>query len=135
MNAYFVAAAVLIVLLVLAHSVIGELLLISRLSSSHLPRLAPFALFEAPKLGLVGNPDLALATLRFTWHLASVLGLAFSAILLWLSLSGPRTDLGFLQQTMAISFGVCSLIVLLCTQGRHPGWVAFAAIAILTWLA
>ena len=136
MNAYFLAAGGLVCLLALAHSIMGELLLIRRLNKDSLPPLAPFSLMEVRKIGLVGTTDLARDTLRFTWHLASVLGVGFGAILLWLSLpSSPRTDLAFVQTAMALAFCGCSLIVLFCTTGRHPGWVVFLAVAILTWLA
>lgn len=136
MNAYFVAAAGLVLVLAISHSVLGELLLIRRLSNDGLPALAPFSLIEMPKMGLTGSPEMARRTLRCTWHLPGVLGLGFAAILLWLALPTSRpTESAFLQTTMALTFIACSLVVLFLTSGRHPGWVAFAAIGILTLLA
>ena len=136
MNVFFLAACGVLLILALSHSVMGEVLLIRRISKEGLPPLAPFSLVEIPKLGLAGSPDLALSTLRFTWHLAGVLGLGIGAILLWLGLpSSPRSDLAFVQTTLAVTFFACSLVVLFCTTGKHPGWVAFAAVGILTFLA
>ena len=135
MNANFAAAGGLTLLLGLAHSVLGELLLFRRWTNDCLPPLAPFSLIEVRKMGLAGSTDLARRTLRFTWHLPAVLGWAFGAILLRLSSpSSPGTDLAFVERAAALSFGACSLVVLFCTRGQHPGWVAFLAIAILIWL-
>lgn len=135
MNVYFTAAGALALLLGLAHSVLGELLLIRRLSNDYLPPIAPFSLIEMRKLGLVGSTDLARRTLRFTWHLPTVLGWAFGAILLRLSMaSSPGPDQEFVERAMALSVLSCSLIVLVCSKGKHLGWVAFLAIAILIWL-
>src|SRR5262249_62165946 len=118
MNVYFAVAGVLALLLGLAHSVLGELLLIRRLTNDHLPPIAPFSLVELRKLGLAGSADLTRRTLRFTWHLPTVLGAAFGAILLWLSLpSSPGPDLGFVKWAMALSISACSLIILFCTRG------------------
>jgi hypothetical protein len=135
MNAYFAWAAALVIILCLVHSVLGEILLIRRLNSANLPSLAPFSLIEVRQMGLIGSPDLARDTLRLTWHLPTVLGLGFGAILLWLSLpTSPRTDLIFVAKAMALSSWACTLIVLFCSKGKHPGWLAFLAIAILTSL-
>src|SRR5262249_7819427 len=79
MNVYFAVAGVMALLLGLAHSILGEILLLRRLTNDHLPPIAPFSLIELPKLGLMGSADLARLTLRFTWHLPTVLGAAFGA--------------------------------------------------------
>jgi hypothetical protein len=135
MNVYFALAGGLTFLLALAHSVLGELLLIRRLSNDGLPSLAPFSLIEAPSMGLVGSPDLARRTLRFSWHLPSVLGAGFGAILLRLAMPAAASiDLSFVEGAVALSILASSLVVLVCSKGKHPGWIAFLAIAILIWL-
>ena len=136
MNAYFAAAGGLAFILALVHTVLGELLILRRLSKEGLPPLAPFSLIEARYMGLTGSTELTRRTLRLTWHLTSVLGVGFAAILLWLSLpSSAGNDLVFVQATMALSSLACSLVALCCSKGKHPAWAAFLAIAILTWLA
>jgi hypothetical protein len=135
MNVYFAAAAILLFILAVAHSILGELLLIGRLRKDSLPPIAPFSLLEVPGMGLAGSTDVARDTLRFTWHLPTVLGFGFGAILLWLSLpSSAGTRLAFVEWVMALSIGACSLTVLVCSKGKHPGWVVFLAVAILIWL-
>jgi hypothetical protein len=135
MNAYFALAGALAIGFGLVHSVLGELLLIRRLPRDGLPPLAPFTLIEVRKWGLVGSTDLALRTLRFSWHLPTVLGCGFGAILLRLAWpASPDTHLAFVQGAAALSMGACSLVVLVISRGKHPGWVGFLAIAVLIWL-
>lgn len=122
MNAYFALAGGLAILLGLGHSVLGELLLIGRLTRACLPPLA-------------GSTDLALRTLRFTWHLASVFCWCIGAILLRLSLpASPDSQLAFVQSATTLSLFASVLIVVVISRGKHPGWVVLLAIAILTWL-
>jgi hypothetical protein len=122
MNVYFALASGLGLILGLSHSVLGELLLISRLTNAGLPAVG-------------GSTDFARRTLRFSWHLPTVLGLGLTAILLWLSLQpSPGTELAFVERALALSFAACWLVVLLISRGKHPGWVAFLALAVLTWL-
>jgi hypothetical protein len=122
MNLYFALASGLGLLLCLSHSVIGELLLISRLTNDGLPVVG-------------GSPDFARRTLRFTWHLPTVLGCGFCAILLWLALlASPGIELAFVERALTLSFAACTLIVLLISKGKHPGWVAFLGVTLLTFL-
>ena len=135
MNAYFALAGGLALIVGLAHSVLGELLIFRRLAKDSLPALAPFSLIEVRKMGLAGSTDFTRRTLRFTWHLPPVLGGGFGAILLRLSVpSSPSTHLAFVESATALSFFASSLIVLFVSRGKHPGWVVFLAIAILIWL-
>ena len=75
-------------------------------------------------------------TIRFSWHLPSILGCAFAQILLRY---GSLTELGvgerFVVRTMAISLLLCAAVVFATTRGRHPGWAALLATAVLSWTA
>jgi hypothetical protein len=122
MNTYFALASGLGLLLCLSHSVMGEMLLISRLTNEGLPVVG-------------GSTEFARRTLRFTWHLPTVLGCGFCAILLWLALpASAGIDLAFVKHALTLSFAACSLIVLVISRGKHPGWVAFLGVTLLTWL-
>ena len=58
------------------------------------------------------------------------------AILLWLAMpTTPADGTMFLRGAMAVSVFACSLLVLVYSRGRHPGWAAFMAIGILICLA
>jgi hypothetical protein len=118
-NALLVAA-VIAVLTAAAHSILGErYILVSLFRRDDLPRL-------------LGSEWLTKRTLRFTWHLASIAWWGFAALLLL----ARDHDTGYtaLQVIAATAFS-SALLTALTTRGRHPGWLAFLAIALLAWLA
>ena len=122
MRSYFVAAACLALFVGLAHSILGELLLIGRLVSDGLPPL-------------LGNREFARRTLRFTWHLPTALACGFAAILLRLARpDAPGAQLAFVERATALSFLASATIVLLISRGKHPGWVGLLGVAILIWM-
>ena len=71
-----------------------------------------------------------------TWHLGSVFGWAFAGVLLRLAVA-PHDSSAITFVLSAIVFANLggSLLVLIGTKGRHPGWIALLAVAALTWLA
>jgi hypothetical protein len=118
-----------------AHSVVGEVLLIRPMGKARgLPRLAPWLLVPTP--AVPGSEAMARQTLRFGWHLPSILGFAFAQILLRY---GSLTELGvqerFVVRSMAISLLLCAAVVFATTRGRHPGWTVLLATALLCWTA
>src|SRR5437868_8348014 len=122
MNFYLALAGCLAIVVALAHSILGELLLISRLTREGLPPLA-------------GSTEFARRTLRFSWHLPTALGLGFGAILLRLSWpSSSGTDVAFVETATALSCLATSLVALVISRGKHPAWLALLAVAVLTWL-
>ena len=112
-------AAILIAALGLAHSVLGERYLLTRLFRRDLPTL-------------FGGTAFTRNTLRFAWHLTTVLAWGLGAVLLQLS------D-GASPQALARTLGGClvlaGLLPLAFTRGRHLAWVVlFAAGALcLAW--
>ncbi|TZF79653.1 hypothetical protein [Cognatilysobacter lacus] len=119
------AAAVLAVLTGLVHSTLGEWLIFRHLrQGTFVPQL--------------GAPPLRARNIRIlwaTWHLASVFGWAFAAILFSLA-NSPEAPLRqrVLQAAVAANAGG-AILVLVGTRGRHPGWVALGAVAICAWVA
>ncbi|MEO5560699.1 MAG: hypothetical protein ABIR10_13535 [Dokdonella sp.] len=109
-----------------AHSFLGERLIFRHLRTSSLvPSLA------APPL-----QSRHIRILWATWHLASVFGWALAVLLLQLALEpqgglSARSVLG----ASAMAYLAGSILVLVGTRGRHPGWVALAAVGILSWVA
>ncbi|MEJ2793228.1 hypothetical protein WAE56_07405 [Iodobacter sp. LRB] len=84
-----------------------------------------------------GAPPLRKRHIRIlwaTWHLASVFGWAFSGILLSLAMGYPASSSLILSAVMAANFG-SALLVFVGTKGRHPGWIALLAVAVLAWLS
>lgn len=126
MQTLLAAAAVLAIVTGLVHSLLGEWLIFRHLRQSSLvPSLA------APPL-----QGRNVRILWATWHLASVFGWVLAA-LLWQLARNPGVALSksTVLSAMAAGFLAGALLVLVGTRGRHPGWVALAAVGILSLAA
>jgi len=108
-KAMLLLAAVLCILLGLAHSVLGERFILTRLfRRENLPRL-------------FGGTEFTTQTLRFAWHLTTVLWWGFAA-LLW------RMDSAAFSRSYVLLVIGCTSIAagflpLIHTRGRHLSWV------------
>lgn len=115
-------AAILIFILGLAHSVLGERFILVRL----------FRRDSLPKL--FGGTGFTARTLRFAWHITTVAWWGM-AVLLWRAASGnlgQGSVLAVLGYTMILS-GVLPLVI---TRGRHLSWVVlFLAGGLVLWCA
>ncbi len=115
-------AAALTAGLGVAHSVLGERYIISRLLRCDLPHL-------------FGGDQFTKQTLRFAWHVTTVAWFALASILVAAE-HAPSTP--FRATTLgAIAIGafVSALFPLYFTRGRHLSWVVLLAIGLLTWRA
>ena len=113
-------AAVLILLLGLVHSLLGERYILVRLfRRDNLPRLFGSDLFTK-------------RTLRFAWHLTTVVWLGIAALLVQLASGRPlgAPDIG---AALAITAGASGLVALVGSRGRHPAWIVFLVVAGLVW--
>ena len=121
MNVMLLVAGLLSVLIGVAHSVLGEKLVLGPL----------FRRDDLPKL--LGSTTFARQTLRFTWHLTTVLLLGIGAVVTVLSLSplDPRST--WILQALAATFTVCSLLSLIGARAKHFSWWVFLIIALLLW--
>ena len=119
MNPLLTIAAVLAVLIGIAHSFLGEKHILIRL----------FRREDLPKIG--GSDRFTRRTLRFAWHLTTVAWWGFAAVLLVLA-SGRE---GAVLPVVAATFLASALVTLAASQARHLAWVVFLAIAVLVWLA
>jgi hypothetical protein len=106
------AAAALMAFLAIAHSIIGERRLIGPLASrDDLPRLFGGTRFTGP-------------TLRFAWHVTSVLGLGFAAVLLAAAVGASQAAI---VCTIGVTLIVTGVLPLVFTRGRHLAWAVFFA--------
>jgi len=122
MNSRLEAAAVLAVLVALAHSYLGERYILMRLfRRDDLPRLFGSSVFTQ-------------RTMRFAWHLTSVAWLGFAALLVALASPGGAPT-GVQTRIIAITFALSGLVAFVGARGRHLSWVFFFAIAALAWWA
>ncbi len=111
MDGRLVAAAVLIVLLGLAHSILGE-----RLVVRHMQRL--------PQPVLLGSDIFTKRTLRFVWHVMSIMAWGLAAVLL---LEPTAT----VRWILVATFAATSLLTVVVSRGRHVSWAIEAVIAVL----
>lgn len=123
MQLLLVTAAVLAVATGVVHSLLGERLIFRHLRAGSIVPLLP-----APPL-----KSRHVQILWATWHLASVLAWALAGLLVQIS-QGPISARSVLFAS-AFAFLSGSLLVLVATRGRHPGWVALGAVGILSWVA
>lgn len=112
-------AVVLVVLLGIAHSYLGERFLLMRL----------FKRDNLPKL--LGGDAFTKGTLRFAWHLTSVAWFGLAAILLSVHMTG-EIETGFALYTISAVSVVSALFAASFTRGRHLSWIVFLAVAAIT---
>jgi hypothetical protein len=121
-NVLLLIGGLLSVLIGIAHSVLGERLVLGPL----------FRRGDLPKL--LGSESFARRTLRFTWHLTTVLLLAIGAVVMALSTASLDAQVIWILRVLAITFGVCSLVSLIGARAKHFSWWVFLIIAVLLWL-
>ncbi|WP_031371828.1 hypothetical protein [Lysobacter antibioticus] len=121
MQVPYLIAAILAAVTGAVHSVLGEILIFRHLRDGTLVPALP-----APPLR-VRNVRIIWAT----WHLATLFGWAFAGVLLQLALGHPMSAQLAISAIVFAYLGG-AVLVLVGTKGRHPGWVALAAVAALT---
>ncbi len=125
MNNYLFAAGILSFLLGLIHSILGE-----RLIFKNKRRKGYFV----PSMEVAGLKERHIRILWATWHLASVFGWSIAAILIKLSLNQEAisgSNLTFFVQSIQGAMFLSSVLVLVGTKGKHPGWIVLLTIALL----
>lgn len=122
MNWYFAAAGVLAFIVGLVHSILGERLVFSRMrAAGPIPTNGGTVLLEHH-----------VRILWATWHVVTAIGWCIAALLVWLSLSSlSHAAQSVIALLVVASMGVSSLLVLVGTKGRHPGWVGLGGVAVL----
>ena len=115
-------AALLIFLLALAHSILGERYILVRLfQRSDLPRL-------------FGGTAFTTQTLRFAWHITTVAWFGLGALLVAASQGALTQDVAL--KIIGITAIASGLLPLFFTRGKHLSWVVmFAVAALVFWAA
>ena len=110
------AAAVILVLLGLVHSVLGERMLVSRLlKRDNLPKM-------------LGSDVFTKHTIRYCWHLTSLLAFGMAWMLVQISEGDPVQAL---VRTVAITLLLGTVLAVVLTRARHLSWVFFLMAAII----
>lgn len=111
-------AALLLVGIGIAHSVLGERFVLRRLERlENLPRLT------------LGGRNLMVPVLRFAWHLTSIAWFGIAAILIFMAhdtLSSKSAAI-----VVAATFMISALVSGISSRGRHYSWVVFLAVGII----
>lgn len=124
MQMQLLAAGMLMILIGVAHSVIGEILIFRQLRAGTIvPLLAPVPLRERHLRILWAN-----------WHLCSVLGWGLAALLIMFAAAPDLPAYAPQVRIIVIAMLAGSALVLYATKGRHPGWFGLLVAAGLAWL-
>ena len=125
MNVYLITAGCLTFIVGLVHSILGEILIFRKMRQKGF-------------IPTQGGPILKERNVRIiwaSWHLVTMFGWGLSVILVRLSFpSSEQTLQVFVENTILLSMFVASLLVLVATKGKHPGWLGLLGVAILLWL-
>lgn len=121
----FTAAAILAIVVALVHSILGEVMIFRRMRKPG--RVVPSDGGER-----LTGPNVRI--LWASWHLLTVFGVGMAAMLLRLASSARTAEHDFIAQAIAMSMLGGSLLVLVNTRGRHPGWIGLLGVAGLVWL-
>lgn len=121
MNAFLVAAAGVVTLGGVLHSLLGERLILSKLSTASLPKV-------------VGSSDFTLQVLRVFWHLVSVAWWGFALLLVLLARLPAGEGNRSLILAIAVTFLASAIVSAVVSRGKHFSWGVLLLTAILTWL-
>ena len=121
MSVPLIAAAILSAAIGIAHSVLGEKLVLGPL----------FERGEVPKL--LGSTTFARNTLRFTWHVTTVLLVGIGAVVLVLARLPVEHQSVTVLRILSVTFGVSTLVSLVGARGKHFSWWVFLVISVLLW--
>jgi hypothetical protein len=129
MNWWLLAAALLVLGSALAHSLLGEKVVLRRVYRHGGESGGPNR--------RAGDDPLTRQTLRLAWHSLTVALLGFAALLFQAAISGVPYGNGWdtALKAMSLTFGALSLLSLAIARGRHIGWMWFLAVAIAIWLS
>ena len=124
MNTTLLLAAAGLALVGLVHSVLGEILVFHPLRKRG---VAPTA----------GKPVLRERDVRIlwgTWHVATLLGWALSALLWRLGVAASDATLAmWVMDVTGLATLASGVLVFFATRGAHPAWFALMSIAALVW--
>ena len=128
MNLNLLIAGILCFFLGVIHSFLGEYLIFKtkRNKGSLVPSKESAALKERH-----------LRIVWATWHLASVFGWCIGAILIKIAVTENQQNIdiiNFILDSISYTMLFTSLLVLVGTKGKHPGWIVLLIIGILTIL-
>jgi hypothetical protein len=121
MNWYFLAAALLTILIGAVHSVLGEKLIFRRMRTSGFIPTEGGQVLREPYVRIIWA----------SWHVVTVMGWCVAAFLAWGATQASAGAFQFFLHAIAVAMLASSILVLLGTKGRHPGWAGLLAVSVL----
>lgn len=126
MQLSLVLAAMIAILVGVAHSVLGEKFVFSQLRQQSWVPSKPAGPLHESHVRIVWA----------SWHALTVFGFVLAAILLRLASPVEVVQLSaFIQNAVFVGMVAAALLVLVGTKARHPGWLGLLLVGLLTWLA
>lgn len=122
-NPFLTAAAILAVVVGLAHTVLGEILIFRRLRERRV----------IPTIGGTRLEERHVRILWASWHTLTVFGWGMAGLLFWLARQPQLADFRVVSVAISVAMAGGSLLVLVGTKGRHPGWIGLGLVALLVW--
>lgn len=125
MNIYFLIAGILCFILGLVHSILGEYLIFK--TKRDKKNLVPTKVST-------GLKERHLRIIWATWHLASFFGWCIGAFLIKISFGQNNASVEFIDfmiNSIIYTMFASSFLVLIGTNGKHPGWAVLLLIGIL----
>ncbi len=122
MNGFLVAAAVVVFSIGTGHSYLGERLIFAPL----------FARTDLP--ALLGSQSFLRNTLRFAWHITTLLLWCLGVLLLLAAPAGAAPGLRAFLLWIALGQLACAVLTAVISRGRHFAWGLFLAAAVLVAL-
>ncbi len=123
MNTTLIAAAAVLAFVGLIHSTLGEVLIFRHLRRGGL----------VPTQGAAPLRSRHVRILWASWHIVTVFGFAFVAILWRIAINTDEVG-DYAIRTIAIAALVSAALVFIATRARHPGWVGLLCAALLLLL-
>lgn len=129
MNLWLLSGALLVLGAAMAHSLLGEKVVLRRIHRRGGSE-------DGPNRRAADDP-LTRQTLRLAWHSLSIALVGYAGILFLAAVDGATFG-GSWRPTMRLlsaTFAALALLSLVVARGRHVGWMWFAAVAVATWLS
>lgn len=124
MNLMLLAASLVAVALAIAHSVIGEVLIFKTLRQKRAENAEALRILSRRRWDALWS----------TWHLLTIFGFGFAAVLFVLAGNSAATSHD-VQNPLVATFLAGSVFWIAGTRGRHPAWIVLLILAALVWWA
>jgi hypothetical protein len=123
MNLHFLFAGVLMFLVGLVHSVLGEHWVFKRMRAGGVVPTHGGTVLREPHVQI----------LWAIWHVVTMMGWCIAALLVWLALQPAASGrYQFVSGAIVVAMFVSAWLVFFATKGKHLGWAGLLCVAVLT---